>query len=76
MNFDLIVSENCSTCKRTEKELQKFVLSNEFIILNKIFQRNSTYKTAIVPSLFIDGKLFCYGDIDFSLLKKKIEKVR
>ena len=29
-------------------------------------------KISIVPALLVEGKLFCYGDIDFNKLSKKL----
>lgn len=74
MDFDLVVAEKCCACERVEKELVKFTAQKDFIDFKMSIQDLSNFKTSIVPSLFIDGKLFVYGDIDFSLLEEKITR--
>ena len=75
MEFDLVVSENCCACERAEVELGKYSANKEFIEFKTTFQNLSNHKTSIVPSLFINGKLFSYGDIDFSKLDKKVKAI-
>lgn len=75
MDFDLVVSKNCCTCKKVEKDLQKYLIHHDFIKFRKIFQDKSKYRTVIVPSLFVDRKLFSYGEIDFIKLEKKLKKL-
>ncbi|MBU0474547.1 MAG: hypothetical protein KKF62_10315 [Bacteroidetes bacterium] len=72
MDFDLVVSKNCCACTRAEKDLEKFIMHRDFIKFKKVLQNKSKYETVIVPSLFIDGKLFSYGEIDLIRLEKKM----
>ena len=75
MNFDLVVAEQCSVCERVEKLLQSYTAQRDFINFEISVQNLSKYKTTIVPSLFINGKLFSYGDVDLKRLEKKINKI-
>ena len=76
MNFDLVVTENCSACERAEEKLRKYSLSKEFIVFTTASQEYSKHKTTIVPSLLINGTLFSYGDIDIEKLEKKVAKLK
>jgi predicted thioredoxin/glutaredoxin len=76
LDFDLIVAENCCACGRAEKELKRYSENVNFINMKISFHNLSPYKTTIVPSLFINGKLFSYGDIDFKLLEEKMKKLK
>ena len=75
MDFDLIVAENCSACERAENKLLKYAVDKDFIKFKTFLQEVSPFKTTIVPSLFINGKLFAYGEIDAKLLEKKVFKL-
>lgn len=76
MDFDLIVAENCCACERAEKQLKRYSKKVKFIKIKISSHNLSQYKTTIVPSLFINGKLFSYGDIDFKLLEEKMKKLK
>lgn len=75
LNFDLIVADNCCACVRVEKELRKYSEEVSFIYLKISSQEFTPYKTTIVPALFINGKLFSYGDIDLNKLNKKVKNL-
>ena len=72
MDFDLIVADNCCACERAEEKLREFSSQKDFIIFSTSSQEHSKYRTTIVPSLFINGKLFSYGDIDIKKLEQKV----
>ncbi len=75
MDFDLVVAEKCCACERVEKELVKFTTNKNYINFKISVQNLSEHKTSIVPSLFINGKLFAYGDVNIKQLDKKIQKI-
>ena len=74
MNFDLVVAEKCCACERVEKELLHFTNNKKHITFKVSIQNLSKHKTSIVPSLFINGKLFSYGDVNIKQLNKKLIK--
>jgi predicted thioredoxin/glutaredoxin len=76
INLSLIITEECQSCLRAEKKLKKILNKNDDISFTIIHIRDFTdVKIFVVPSLIIDGELFCYGDVDEKkLLKKLAEK--
>ncbi len=75
MNLTLLVTKNCSVCKRVEIQLKKFIEKvnvNLLIIDINDFNRPGI---AIVPALLIGDELFSYGEVDENkLLKKLLQK--
>lgn len=73
MKFDLVVTENCSACKRAEELLLNYFIDKKSISFNVSLQRNFEKSISIVPALLVEGKLFAYGDIDLQKLDAKIQ---
>ena len=73
MKFDLVVTENCSACKRAEELLTNYFIDKKSISFNVSLQRNFEKNIAIVPALLVEGKLFAYGEIDLLKLDAKIQ---
>ncbi|MCK5456879.1 MAG: hypothetical protein KAI45_07105, partial [Melioribacteraceae bacterium] len=71
--FDLVVTENCSACKRAEELLTNYFIDKKSISFNVSLQRNFEKSIAIVPALLVEGKLFAYGDIDLQKLAAKFQ---
>lgn len=76
MNFELVVAKNCIVCERTEKKLRNYSSKKDFIVFKTASQEYSKHNTTIVPSLFINGKLFSYGDVDLDKLEKRVLKLK
>jgi predicted thioredoxin/glutaredoxin len=77
MTLRLIVTKNCNTCKRAEILLKQFTSRDEN--LNLIITDINDFKKAgivIVPALFVEDELYCYGDIDDKKLVSKIAETR
>ena len=72
MVFDLIVSENCCACERVERVLREFISLRDYIKFKIAFRNTTSFNTSIVPSLFINGTLFAYGEIDIKRLDEKV----
>ena len=71
--LELIVDKDCSVCKRIESELHVFLAErNEKKLTVSNIGTQEFKKISIVPALLVEGKLFCYGDIDFNKLSKKL----
>jgi len=71
--LDLIVAKDCPVCKRTESELLVFIAERNKIKLTITNIGTREFKTiSIVPALLIEGNLFCYGEIDFKKLRKRL----
>ncbi|MDP2301042.1 MAG: thioredoxin family protein [Ignavibacteria bacterium] len=73
MNLKLIISDNCAACDRAKKVLETIHINNPNVSLETI-HINSYHgkRISITPALFIDDKLFSYGDIDETRLNKKL----
>lgn len=73
MKLTLIISDNCETCVRTRATLISFV--NLYSDIELIIQHINEIEInlAIVPALFINNELFCYGEIDKNQIDKILE---
>ncbi|MEJ2615693.1 MAG: thioredoxin family protein [Ignavibacteriaceae bacterium] len=73
MNLRLIITKDCNTCKRAETQLKQLTSRNKN--LNLIITDINDFKRrgiVIVPALFIEDELFCYGDINETKLISKV----
>jgi len=71
--LELIVDKDCAVCNRTESELHVFLAErNETKLVVSNIGTQEFKKILIVPALLVEGKLFCYGEIDFKNLSKKL----
>ena len=72
----IYTAENCPTCQRvveSAKELANGVPNVELTIKNI---KDCDRKITIVPAVFINQNLFCYGDFDKQKLSELIRKQR
>lgn len=73
MQLMLFVTDGCQSCKRVEKKIQRIVKDNpnlNFTVKN--LNEEKPKNIFIVPALFVDNKLYAYGDIEFEKLMNKI----
>ena len=75
VHLELIIAEDCSVCKKAEEELISYSEEKAFVEFKSVPQINSERNTVIVPSLFINGKLFSYGKIDKAKIDSKIKQI-
>ena len=65
MDLTLIIKDNCNACKRVEHVLIELSKKWPEVLLLVINVKNiNRSKTQIVPSLYVNQKLYSYGDID------------
>ncbi len=75
MNLTLVITNNCSSCKRVEANMKLFAAQNENINLMVVNLNDVKYKgIIIVPALLIEDELFTYGDIDEKKLLNKLKQ--
>jgi len=75
MNLTLVITNNCSSCKRVEANMKLFAAQNENINLMVVNLNDVKYKRIIiVPALLIEDELFTYGDIDEKKLLNKLKQ--
>ena len=65
MILSLIVTQNCTACKRAEYSLYRIKQQHPGIKLKVIDLNNyEGNNLSIVPALLINDELYCYGDIN------------
>ena len=75
MKITLFIVKECEVCSRNERILRSFVSFNSSIQIKISDIRNVTnLNIPIVPALFVEDRLFSYGEIDVIKLAKFIEK--
>ena len=65
MNLKLIISDNCEACDRAKSLLTSIQIEKPNVMFETIHIKSyQGRKISITPALFINDKLFSYGDID------------
>lgn len=65
MDLTLIIKDNCGACRRVEAVLKELSKKRSEILLSVINIKDiNNFSTQIVPSLYINQKLYSYGDIN------------
>lgn len=76
MNLTLIITNNCSSCKRVVAQLEQFSAKNKNVNLLIQNLNNVKYKgVVIVPALLIEEELFAYGDVNEEKLAYKLKQI-
>ena len=71
MKITLLISQNCPACERARTALSDFKYDGRKLIFAIIdIQDTSEIAVPIVPALYVNDKLFSYGDIDKEKLTK------
>jgi len=75
ININVYVANNCPACKRAVAILQSFSYYNSGVELIVINIENSKAPVTIVPAVYLNDELYCFGEIDKSKLKLKIRNL-
>ncbi len=76
MKITLLVSDNCPACERALSVLSNFRLNNRKLTYAIINIADPSVKAVpIVPALFVNEKLFSYGDVDTNKLTEYISNL-
>ena len=73
IKLNLVVEKNCPVCARVRSNLELIASGNhelELIIYD--IEKHNEFHAQIVPSLFIEDKLFAIGEFDIERLKSAI----
>ena len=70
----IYISDNCQSCRRVVDVAEQFALTNNNISLEVKNIEECERNVSIVPAVFIDDNLYCYGDFDSYKLNKFIKK--
>lgn len=74
MKLTLIIDKNCPICNKTKIDLNNFL--EDFSNIDFHVEEFTEQKTSIIPALFIEGRLYCYGEVDLEKFNKYIGSFR
>ena len=75
MEITLYISNQCAVCKRVKDKLESLTEEEPGLLLAvKNIDEIKDIKSFIVPALFLDNKLYSYGDVNIEKLKSFIYK--
>ncbi len=76
MEITLYISSQCPVCKRVRDKLENLAEeeSDLFLIVKNIDDIKEI-KALIVPALFLNNKLYSYGDVNIEKLKVVIREI-
>ena len=73
MKITLLISENCPACKRALSTLSNLKMNGRKLSFGITDIADSNVNVIpIVPALFVNDKLFCYGDVNTERLTEYI----
>lgn len=72
----IYTAENCPICQRVVKSAKELISNSLNVELTIKNIKDTNKKLTIVPAVFINQNLFCYGDIDKQKLTELIRKQR
>lgn len=73
MKITLLISENCPACERALSALSNLRLNGRKLSFGITNIADSTVNVVpIIPALFVNDKLFSYGDVDTEKLTEYI----
>lgn len=76
MILTLFVADDCPACARAEKKIREVVSEKDDIkFVVKDLKEDKPQIVFIVPALFINEKLFLYGEVDKERLSNKINSL-
>ncbi|MCP5062508.1 MAG: hypothetical protein GY936_08600 [Ignavibacteriae bacterium] len=75
ININVYVANNCPACKRAVAILQSFSYYNSRIKIGVINIESSKTPISIVPAVYLNDELYCFGEIDKSKLRKKVNNL-
>ncbi len=71
MEITLYISRQCPVCKRVKNQLENFIENYpDIYLIVKSIDDITDIKSFIVPALFLDNKLYSYGEVNIEKLKQ------
>jgi len=77
MNITLFITDNCLSCQRVENQIKKLLRNREEInLLIEDIKKVNSNGIIIVPAVFVNDKLYSYGDLDEEKFLARLELTR
>ena len=68
------VTDNCEACKRAIAQVRTISETNEYISYNIKNINRTKENIVIAPAVFVNNKLYCYGEFENNSLLRYIAK--
>jgi len=77
MNITLFITDNCLSCQRVENQIKKLLRDKKEInLLIEDIKKVNSNGIIIAPAVFVDDKLYSYGDLDEEKFLERLELTR
>lgn len=77
MNITLFITDNCLSCQRVENQLKELLKNKKEInLLIEDIKKVNSNGIIIAPAVFVDDKLYSYGDLDEEKFLERLELTR
>jgi len=77
MNITLFITDNCLSCQRVENQIKKLLRDRKEInLLIEDIKKVNSNGIIIAPAVFVDDKLYSYGDLDEEKFLERLELTR
>jgi predicted thioredoxin/glutaredoxin len=77
MNITLFITDNCLSCQRVENQIKKLLRDRKEInLLVEDIKKVNSNGIIIAPAVFVDDKLYSYGDLDEEKFLERLELTR
>ena len=77
MNITLFITDNCLSCQRVENQIKKLLRDRKEInLLIEDIKKVNSNGIIIVPAVFVNDKLYSYGDLDEEKFLARLELTR
>jgi predicted thioredoxin/glutaredoxin len=77
MNITLFITDNCLSCQRVENQIKELLRNRKEInLLVENIKKVNSNGIIIVPAVFVNDKLYSYGDLDEEKFLARLELTR
>jgi predicted thioredoxin/glutaredoxin len=77
MNITLFITDNCLSCQRVENQIKKLLRDRKEInLLIEDIKKVNSNGIIIAPAVFVDDKLYSYGDLGEDKFLERLELTR
>jgi predicted thioredoxin/glutaredoxin len=77
MNITLFITDNCLSCQRVENQIKELLRNRKEInLLVENIKKVNSNGIIIVPAVFVNDKLYSYGDLDEEKFSARLELTR